>query len=373
MRQLASRKRKRTLHPESVQVVGAIELTRLGDTLSAIPVIRALRRFFPHAMIHVVVDNAHAPLLDALQLGIQVLGVKDPTSARSLYRTSRYLRGFRPDIAISLSPSKRNAFLALSSASRKQAGYLSYIDTLTPHLEETPVEGFGFVPIAQSTYGRESIHERSAKILNVMGGAHHLRLNSDPVSLRNEEALYQNLLARKVLPSEDYVVIHPFAGWEYRRWDPARFARLGRSIISDYDTEVVYLSDNRDQDGLFRLSEQFRDEPRARFVSFLSLMESAVLIHRSSLFIGNDSGPLHLAALFGVPLVGLFGPAPPELTAPRSSESEFLYRKVECSPCAQRVCERPDESCMTLIEQDEVMRAVGRFLHHSRARVVAHG
>jgi len=373
MRQVASRRRRRRLRPESVQVVAAIELTRLGDTISAIPAIRALRRLFPNAMVHLVVDSSHAALLDAMQLGIQVLGVRKPSSAGSLLRTSRYLRGLRPDIAISLSPSKRNALLALSSASRKQAGYLSYIDTLTPHLEETQVEGFGFVPMAQASYGRESIHERSAKVLSVMGGQHLLDEDSEPVTLRNEETIYQDLLARKIVPSGDYVVIHPFAEWEYRRWDLARFARLGRSIISDHDAEVVYLSDERDQEELYTLSEQFEDEPRARFVSFLNLMESAVLIHRSSLFIGNDSGPLHLAGLFGVPVVGLFGPASPELTGPRSSDKELLYREVECSPCAQRVCERPDRSCMTLIGEDDVLRAVGRFLRHSGATVAANG
>ena len=373
MRKLAARGRKRRLNPTRVQVVAAIELTRLGDTLSAVPAIRGLKRLFPHAMIHLVVDSAHAPLLDAMQLGVQVLGVRKPTSAGSLFRTARYLRGLRPDVAASLSPSKRNAFLALSSGSKMRAGYLSHVDTLTPHLEVTPVEGFGFVPVARISYGREGIHDRSAKVLTVMGGQHLLDEEAGPVVLRNEEALYRDLLSRRIIPEGDYIVIHPFAGWIYRQWDLARFAQLGRTLILEHDVDVVFLSEEREQGALQGLSEQFKNEPRARFVSFLDLIQAGVLIRHSSLFIGNDSGPLHLAALLGVRVVGLFGPASPELTGPNSSQGEYLYKPVECSPCAQRACERPDESCMTLIGQVEVFEAAGRMLRHSRGPVAANG
>ena len=111
-------------------------------------------------------------------------------------------------------------------------------------------------------------------------------------------------------------MIHPFAGWEYRSWDLRRFGELGHSVISEFDIDVVFLSEEKDQASLQELQEQFRDQPRARFVSFLDLIEAAVLIQRSTVFVGNDSGPLHLAAALGRPFVGLFGPAPPELTGP---------------------------------------------------------
>jgi ADP-heptose:LPS heptosyltransferase len=92
------------------------------------------------------------------------------------------------------------------------------------------------------------------------------------------------------------------------------------------------------------------------------LDELAKIIAGAKLFIGSDSGPLHLAAAVGTPSVGLFGPASPEITGPLVTMNSYLYKKVECSPCNQKDCVRKWNPCISLISVDEVFEAVNRFL-----------
>jgi heptosyltransferase-2 len=118
----------------------------------------------------------------------------------------------------------------------------------------------------------------------------------------------------------------------------------------------------------------FRGEPRVRFFPSADILKTAALLRDADLFIGNDSGPLHLAALLEVPLIGLFGPASPELTAPLSARGSFLYHQVACSPCSQTVCIMPDNSCMRRITPEDVLTAVAEELERASGhRSARHG
>ena len=97
-------------------------------------------------------------------------------------------------------------------------------------------------------------------------------------------------------------------------------------------------------------------------VASSDMLDVALLMNEASLVVGNDSGPLHLAAALGIPTVGMYGPASPALTGPLNSRGLYLYHKVECSPCDQRMCIRPENPCMGLHEVDQVFREVARLL-----------
>jgi ADP-heptose:LPS heptosyltransferase len=122
------------------------------------------------------------------------------------------------------------------------------------------------------------------------------------------------------------------------------------------------------------LRSAFSGNERVVFAPSSDIMDTAAVIRHAELFIGNDSGPLHLAALLGVPVVGLYGPAPPEQTAPYAGRGVFLYRKVSCSPCTQTVCTMPENSCMNRITVEEVYDVASGLLGGLRADPVAsHG
>jgi ADP-heptose:LPS heptosyltransferase len=101
-------------------------------------------------------------------------------------------------------------------------------------------------------------------------------------------------------------------------------------------------------------------DARIRFFPSEDLVTSAVVIAGARTFVGTDSGPLHLAALLGRKVVGLFGPSPPRLTAPGVEGGVFLYSSVACSPCSQRSCVAPDDWCMDRIQINGVFEAVAQ-------------
>jgi ADP-heptose:LPS heptosyltransferase len=154
--------------------------------------------------------------------------------------------------------------------------------------------------------------------------------------------------------------VHPFAGWEFKQWPVSAFEEMASRFLAAGDDDIVFLAAAEERAQLQRLRTAFRSEPRVHFVESSDLCESAYLIERARVFMGNDSGPLHLAALLGTPVVGLYGPSSPDLTAPRGARGEFFYSPVECSPCAQTSCVRPGEHCMLAISPANILEAMAR-------------
>src|SRR5687767_15455698 len=88
----------------------------------------------------------------------------------------------------------------------------------------------------------------------------------------------------------------------------------------------------------------------------------AALVKRSALFVGNDTGAMHLAAAVGTPVVGLFGPSNPAEWGPRGGPAEVLYKGLDCRVCFHPTCRRGEQNCMKLITVDEVGAAAERLL-----------
>ena len=74
--------------------------------------------------------------------------------------------------------------------------------------------------------------------------------------------------------------------------------------------------------------------------------------------IGGDTGPLHLAAALGLPVVGLYGPTPPSRNGPFTEKKEIIYHALPCSPCWKRICKDKNNECMDSIQVEEVMKSV---------------
>ncbi len=349
---------KRELSPDEISSVALIELTGLGDVIATLPVISGLKKLFPSAEIHLVVDRRFAPLLDSCQLPLAVHGISQPRSAAGTVGAIRLLRRLRPSIACSMSPPRKNAMVALASGARSIAGYLRYTDTLAPYLLKTPVEAFGLSHEADVVFGRDHISERAAKICHALGLHSDFEEPSIHLTPSVVDHVRSLLSGTGLLPESEFVVIHPFAGWRYRQWPEERFADLASHLVEREGKAVVFLWEGQRDENLFSLRQRFAKNSCVTFAPGLQLMESAVMISSASLFIGNDSGPLHLAAALKVPVIGLFGPADPMLTAPRTAApSVWLYKKADCSPCDQRRCVMPNGPCMATISIKEVVAA----------------
>lgn len=365
-------RRNRALDPASIRSILIVELTRLGDVLSALPAVEAIIRFFPDARVTLVVGEQYTHLIRAFGLPCDVKGMTQTESVGGFLRAVGLLRAKRFDLAISLSPPKRNAAMTLASRSLRRAGYLSYSHTMTPYLETTPVESFGF-PLHRSTaYGRENIGLRSLKVTEALGIPEVIRSG---LSFNEEMAIERLHKLRKThrLTDDSFIAIHPFSGWDYRSWPMQNFATLARLMTEQTEMRLMFFCEREESARLEYLQKLLHNNSDIMFFVSDDLLDTAALFSQASLVLCNDSGPLHLAAALGKRVVGLFGPAAPDLTAPRGANGTYIYKHVECSPCDQCRCVRPENPCMSLIEPHEVLDRVMGMLKSQRVpESVAH-
>ncbi len=330
--------------------------------LTMLPAARLLAERFPSATIHLLVDARYESFLRNIDLRCVVHGVERPESLKGFVRAVASVRQLKVDLALSMSPPKRNAAIALTSGAPRKAGYLSYVHTLTPYLELTPIESYGCVLPRTEFYGLENIEERSLKVCKALGIISEkidrsLGIDSE-VLISRQRALTFN----KRMPGKNFVVLHPFSGWKFRSWSVERFSQLAQKILMQKNCAVVFMCEKKEEEGLELPKQRFSGHDDVFFFSSDDLIDTCAVMRAASLVVCNDSGPLHLAAALGAKVVGLFGPATPQLTAPRKVSGVFHYERVECSPCHQSRCVRPTDTCMSLISSEEVFQSVMRHL-----------
>ncbi|MEO8166751.1 MAG: glycosyltransferase family 9 protein [bacterium] len=358
LRLKGSLRRKRSLDDETVRSVLIVELTRLGDVITMIPAVYLLARRFRNATLHLLVDRRYAAFLANVGLPCEVHGVERFENVSDFFKTVGAVRKLKVDLTLSMSPPKRNAAITLMSGAHRKAGYLTYVDTLTPYLELTAVESFGCNLVSRQSYSNENIEERALKVCRALG----IPTGDVPRFLHLDEKLVAtkllSLVKKKNISSRSFVVLHPFSGWEYRSWDLSKFNELAAAIVSSLHCDVVFLCERSEEPMLASSKAEFKGRNDVFFFASDDLMDTSVVLKEAAVVVCNDSGPMHLAATLGARVVGLFGPASPELTGPRAGNCESIFKQVECSPCDQYNCIRPSNSCMTLISTNEVLQSV---------------
>lgn len=359
LRHVASRRSPEGLQASALNELLVVELSRLGDVITMLPALGVLERSFPNAHIRVLVDDRYRALLGSVRMRSEFVGIRKPSTLRGVVNAINLARDRTSDLCVSMSSPRRNAIVALVSRSRRVAGYLSYVDSLTPFLHLTSVEGFGITIPPGISYSRENIYERAAKVCEALG----IPRPADSWTLHFEESpeMRNRMMGEGVIPREPYVLIFPFSGWRFRDWNLANHISLATSIAEEIGLKVVFACDKANAAEVSNLSER---HPSFRSAVCSNVLEAAILMKGASLVVGGDSGPLHLAAALGVKSVGLYGPAPPELTGPRSGSGKYLYKRVECSPCDQRKCIRPHDTCMSRHTVAEVFSAVSKQLEY---------
>jgi ADP-heptose:LPS heptosyltransferase len=170
-------------------------------------------------------------------------------------------------------------------------------------------------------------------------------------------------------------VIHVSAGNPFRRWPEASFADVAAAVARRApDSWVVVTAGPSDRVAAERVVAQAREQAGQDGIRIvgddgLSLGELRALIEGAALFIGGDSGPLHVASTSAVPIVGLYGPTLPIRSAPWRPESSVSVSidagSLPCRPCDQRVCQPGDFRCLTGIAPSQVIDAALEALGRS--------
>lgn len=266
-----------------------IRLRSLGDCVLSTPALHLLKAYRPDLRLAVVVEDRFREIFEA-----------NPEVDATLAPRAAEIRDFCPALSLNLHGGTRSARLTLLSGARFRAGF----DIFRPGwVYNTPI------PTAQEILGIDrAVHtaEHAASAMFYLG----VPISDVPRAFVPAPA-GRSLLA----PSSAYAVIHPFAATPEKTWPAANFQELARYIRQSFDLEPVFIGGESDSVSAFS---------GWRTIAGASLAEIAQLMRDAALFIGNDSGPAHVAAVFGVPEVVLFGPSSLDTWSPWRTPAEAI-------------------------------------------------
>lgn len=328
--------------PEKICV---IHLSQIGDMAFAMPLLKALRVNFPHATIHSIVKPYLKELLDGAPYVDDIL--IRPSTLGGKRRLVSHLRQTRYDLLICLPRSEECLLMTAVSRARTKAGFSNFPWDLTLDIKETVAGHNGWV--------------NNAKLLK--------RLDitipqNDYVGLMPTDADVSGL----DLPS-DYVVISPGASRRRltKTWRNDGFAQLMAILWEKYALTPVLVGggDNVEINGQIIAATRQLDATGniapLDLTGKSGLRTLCAVLDQARLFVGIDSGVMHLASAVNIPVVGLFGPTDPFYVGPQNPQSRVVRQAgMDCVPCYLRKCDHVD--CMQQLRVDTVLHACDELL-----------
>ena len=341
----------------------------VGDTLMATPLVRAVRQTYPEcylvflcsAAAHDVVRyNRH--INQTIPIAYRHLPTWLSSEKSRIHRT---LRGLDLDWALVLESHPSFIDLVRKGGARRIIAYSG----------NDQAEGFEPARFDPRKHSIEN-HLELARPLRLRLVEFQMELNNQPETIKT---VAQHLQTAGVQAGDRLVGVH--AGWGgrtrtpnqtcLRSWPPDRFAEVVRWLVQKRGARVV-LTGSADDRPLTRHIASSAGVPCMDLAGQLSLLELAALIERLNAYLTVDTGPAHMAAALGTPLVTLWGPGIFEQTAPISpgNPPRVLYHRVHCSPCygtpAMKTCK--NNICMKEIQVEEVKRTLEEILAMEPAR-----
>lgn len=339
----------------------------LGDIIHTLPLVHCLKRIWPGCYIGWVVQQAFAgivendPAVDTVHV-INIPSTSDPASGRlaivqafketrkTLERLREVFQAAPYDLILDLHASFRSGLLGRANPGGKRFGFAGARELNTffqDQLVKVPKE------IAHAL-------EKNLLFCDQLGCA----VAQDDFFLSGGDAAETRvdaLLAGYGITEEDRIVyIQATARWKTKFWFPERWAELADQLIERENVAIIFGGSGNDREYISAIESKMARVPIVT-AGKSNLDETAALLGRCAVYAGLDSGPMHMAAMAGVPVVVLFGPTHPERVGPYGVEHVIVKSgKLNCLGCRKRSCK--EMTCMLNITTDLVYDAVVRLL-----------
>ena len=330
-----------------------IKLRYIGDVLLATPILHALRDAFPKARLTMAVNRGTEDILKE-NADLNDVLVVDRAGLAADIRFLREIRRRRFDCVIDLTDGDRSAVMAWASGAPIRIGlndeqrwrgrlYTSVVMPQAAHRVERDLavlEALGLEPIYSPPVLRTSIRD-----------------DMDAIELLESLGVMNTL----GVPHRPLVLMHPGARYWFKAWPVERFAELSDRLSDAHGCQVLIGGAEQDRSAAEAIHARARSAPIV-LTGRADLRQFAALLKRCTLFIGHDTGAMHIAAAVGTPIVALFGPSDPAEWGPCGRHVSILYKGMDCRPCFHPTCKRGEENCMRQVSVDEVYEAASKWI-----------
>ena len=335
-----------------------VRLSALGDIVHALPVLAALRRAMPSCSIDWVVEEAYAPILalaDGLQRRIIVRAATTRVSDSNprfaggfgYVRAAMFMRRQKYDVALDLQGLLKSAAWARLSGAKRVIGFDR------EHLRE-PRAALMYSETVVPGSGPHVI-DKNLSVLSALG----IDQPATEVRLRPSSTSGIRAAIDGAGGSRQYVVLNPGAAWPNKRWPAERFGALASRLRDATGMRSLITWGPSEQE--LAAAIVAASSGAASLAPPTSVEDLAAIVGEAALVVAGDTGPLHIAAAQGAPLVGLYGPTRPERNGPWNPDDEVISRAATCICYHKRQCLRGDP-CINEIALDEVFAAALRRL-----------
>ena len=341
-----------------------VKTSAIGDVIHTLPSLWSLRLHFPEAHITWLVEESAADLVIGHTALNRVLVVPRKTwlndfragrISRALSGLTQFIRQFREthyDLVIDFQGLLKSAIWVLLARGTRKIGFGRGME----HAEYSYLALNERIPAVDMN--RHAI-DRSLLLLNAIGIPTGDIRYTLPVSAQHESEAGALLHACGVRAENRMVAINPMARWPTKLWEPQFFATLADRLEGE-GICVVFTGIDQDGPALDEIG-RFMTCQQRRLDGKTSLNTLAALYRRAQVVVTTDSGPMHLAAALGTPVVALFGPTAPWRTGPYGPNHVVLRAGLTCSPCFKKQCLTTlyeERACMKRLTVDQVAHAV---------------
>lgn len=324
-----------------------IRLRLLGDIIFTIPSIELFKRRFPRTRLHYVVEERFAEIAGIIPGIDHIITVPVRRSLKDILAFRGQIKGLGINTVIDFHSGPGSAVLTLASGATRRIGY------------RTPNRNWAYnrlVSRRSSAYPAHSVFNQ-ARLLEKIGIAIDVL---PPLPVIDARAFPLSSPVAAVQDIQPKVVVHLGAGNRFRDWGMENFSALIQHL-SARRIPVFLIGANGEE--MARAAILAKIAHVHDFSGPLSSREMLALIASAAVYVGADSGPLHVASLTATPLVALYGPNLAEISGPwRREQVEIIQLEMACRPCSQRKCKYDTIHCMRQINVERVYEAVSKFI-----------